>query len=57
MGLALDEPDTNEKAVPVNGLDVLIADELRQFTEESVVDFISSPHGAMFTVESGYSNC
>ena len=55
--MALDEPETNEKAVPVNGLEVLIDEDVRSFTEGKVVDYISSPYGETFTVENPYEPC
>jgi Fe-S cluster assembly iron-binding protein IscA len=57
LGLALDEPQANEKSVNVNGLDVLIDDNIKGFAQDSVVDFISSPYGEMFTVENGLGEC
>lgn len=57
MGLALDEPETNEKPVPVNGLDVLISEEIKAIAERTVVDYIKSPMGEMFDIDTGLSGC
>ncbi len=55
--MALDEPEINEKPFTVNGLEVLISDNLKGFMEGTVVDFISSPYGDMFTVENDLTGC
>ncbi len=57
MGLALDEPEKDETAVPVNGIELLVDKDIRSFTEGTVVDFLSSPYGEMFTVENGLAGC
>ena len=59
MGLALDEPTENEQTIPVNGVDVLIADEVKPFASGNVVDYIESSEGKGFIVrsESGQSCC
>ena len=43
----------------VNGVDVLIADEVKPFASGNVVDYIESPEGNGFIVrsESGESCC
>jgi Fe-S cluster assembly iron-binding protein IscA len=50
MGMALDEPGENEKAVQVNGIDVLIADFIRPFADGLTIDYITHPDGGGFTM-------
>ena len=56
--MALDEPEENEKPVQINGLDVLIADFVRPFTDGNILDYVKNPNGEGFIIapESG-SNC
>jgi len=56
--LALDEPGGNEVPVQINGLDVLIADNVKEFTAGNTVDYIKSAQGEGFTInKSGGSGC
>jgi hypothetical protein len=57
LGLALDEPETNEKPVSVNGIDILVEEQLKGFADITFVDFISSPYGETFTVDTGLGEC
>ena len=57
MGLALDEPEANEKTMTVNGIEVLVEKGLQGFAEGTFVDFISSPYGETFTVDTGLGDC
>jgi hypothetical protein len=50
LGMALDEPQTNEAAVRVDGIDFLISAEARDLAESSLIDYESSPHGGCFTI-------
>lgn len=57
MGLALDEPDKGEVPTRVNGLDVLVSDEVKDFAGASRVDYVNSPYGEIFTVDTGRAGC
>ena len=59
MGLALDEPKENEDTINVNGIDVLIADEVKFTASANKIDYIESPLGEGFiiTPKSGQSCC
>ena len=50
LGLALGEPETNESAVPVNGIDVIIPEEVKHLAETSTIDYYKGPRGEGFTV-------
>ena len=55
--MALDEPSVNEAPIQVNGLDVLISDKDKRFTDRSLLDYIKSPEGEGFTISTGNSSC
>lgn len=55
--MALDEPSGNEVPIKVNGLDVLIAEKVKGFTDSSTVDYITSPGGEGFTIRNGSADC
>ena len=57
MGMALDEPEQGEETVKINGIDVLIADMVRPFTEGNTLDYVRNPDGEGFVLapEGGYS--
>ena len=58
MGLALDEPNENEETTQVNGIDVLIADAVKAFTDGNTIDYVSLPDGEGFTITSaGHTSC
>jgi len=58
MGLALDEPQADEKSIQVDGLDLLITDEIKRYADMSTVDYISNEYGEGFTVKiAGYTEC
>jgi hypothetical protein len=52
--MALDEPGENEETIQVNGLDVLIADEVRPSADLNKVDYITSPDGEGFIIVPNY---
>jgi Fe-S cluster assembly iron-binding protein IscA len=56
LGMALDEPAEKEKPVKVNGLDVLIDDFARGFTDETIIDYVDEPSGRGFIIK-GASAC
>ena len=51
MGMALDEPQVDEKTVPVNGLDVLISDDVRPWADSNRIDYVRTPDGEGFIIE------
>ncbi len=55
--MALDEPEQGEQPVEINGIDVLIADMVRPFTEGNTLDYVRNPDGEGFVLapEGGYS--
>ena len=54
MGLALDEPKENENTVNVNGIDVLIAEEVKPTASSNKIDYVKSPEGEGFIIEPKY---
>ena len=48
--MALDELKKNEAPVQVNGIDVLIEEELKPHTDGYTLDFIKSTNGDHFTL-------
>lgn len=57
MGLALDGPDSDEKPIQVNGLDVLMSDKVKGLANGSLVDYVTEPHGEGFIISKGNSAC
>ena len=58
MGLALDELKENENTIQVNGIDVLISDAIKPFADANTIDYVSSPYGEGFVMESaGQTYC
>ena len=57
MGMALDEPEQDEQPVSINGVDVLIAEMVKPFTEGNTLDYVKYPDGEGFVLgpEGGYS--
>jgi hypothetical protein len=48
--MTLDEPQTNEIATKVDGIDVLMSDEARNLAGTSTLDYEISPYGEGFTM-------
>jgi Fe-S cluster assembly iron-binding protein IscA len=58
LGLALDELKENEETIHVNGIDVLISDMVRPYTDGNKVDYIQSIDGEGFIVgKPGQTGC
>ena len=59
MGLALDEPNENEDTIHVNGIDVLISDDVKPAASANKIDYMKSPQGEGFIIvpKSGQSCC
>ena len=57
--MALDEPEESEQPVQINGLDVLITDAVKPFTDGSTLDYVKHPDGEGFMIipESGENCC
>ncbi len=50
MGMALDEPGTNEVITKLDGIDVLISEDARNMAEKSTIDYETGPYGEGFTI-------
>ena len=48
LGLALDEPQENEEAINVNGIDVLIGAPVKPFADDKIIDYIEADYGKGF---------
>jgi Fe-S cluster assembly iron-binding protein IscA len=57
LGLVLDEPRENEVPTQVNGLDILISEEVRGVADKSLVDYTNTPYGDRFTISGGTAGC
>ena len=57
MGMALDEPETNEQPVHVNGIDVLIEDVARPFTDGRTIDYINEKYAEGFVINGNGEGC
>ena len=57
MGMALDEPEENEKPVEVNGIGVLIADFARPFMDGITIDYTKNPDGEGFIIKGSGDSC
>ncbi len=58
MGLALDEPQASENITKVDGVDLLIGDEVKNYADLSTIDYITGPYGEGFSVAiEGASDC
>ena len=55
--MALDEPNANEVATLVNGIDVLISDEVKGLAERSTIDYITEPYQQGFTIGLARNTC
>ncbi|MFC1861402.1 hypothetical protein ACFLYL_03930 [Chloroflexota bacterium] len=48
--MALDEPNKNEAATHINGIDILISDEVKALADKGTIDYMNSPDGEGFTI-------
>ena len=55
--MALDEPESDETPMEINGIDVLISEPVRPFTEGNTLDYVKHPDGEGFLLapDDGYS--
>ncbi len=54
--MVLDEPQENESAKNVNGIDVLVSPEVEGYADGSVIDYRNSWYGKGFVVR-GTGSC
>ena len=52
MGLALDEPEGNEEATKINGIDVLFSGAARELASDTLLDYVKGERGEGFTLGS-----
>jgi Fe-S cluster assembly iron-binding protein IscA len=57
MGLALDEPEKDEKPVRINGIDVLIEDLVRPFVDFATVDYVKDQYQEGFLIKTDGDCC
>ena len=61
IGLALDELKENEETTQVNGIEVLISDEVKPYSDGKTIDYIQSAQGEVFVIgkagETGCTGC
>jgi len=58
LGLALDELKENEKTTQVNGIDLLISDEAKPYSDGNTIDYIQSTDGEGFVIDKpGQTGC
>lgn len=57
--MALDEPGEDEQSIPVNGLDLLISDEVKPYVSGNVLDWAKGfmREGFVIRPEQGGSCC
>ena len=58
LGLALDELKENEETIQVNGIDLLISDEVKSYSDGNKIDYIQSMDGEGFVIgKPGQTGC
>ena len=58
LGLALDELKENEETTQVNGIDLLISDEAKPYSDGNTIDYIQSTDGEGFVIDKpGQTGC
>jgi|ETNmetMinimDraft_13_1059891.scaffolds.fasta_scaffold365911_1 Fe-S cluster assembly iron-binding protein IscA len=50
MGMALDEPQENEKPVQINGVGVLISKDDMPYVDGTIVDYVTQSYSGGFTI-------
>ena len=53
MGLALDEPNDTEESVTINGLEILMNDQVAPYTAQQTVDYVDTRQGKGFLIRRG----
>jgi Fe-S cluster assembly iron-binding protein IscA len=57
LGVALDEPQKDEKPVDIDGVKLLISDVIRPFVDGAKIDYGRSMFSKGFTVSTTGSTC
>ena len=58
LGLALDELKENEETTQVNGIDLLISDKVKLYSDGNTIDYIQSTDGEGFVIDNpGHTGC
>ena len=58
MRLALDELKDNKEITQINGIDVLMSEMVKPYSEGNTVDYIQTPEGAGFVINNpGQTGC
>ncbi len=50
MGMALDEPEKDEKPVQVDGVDMLVADYARYYADCATIDYVKNGYQEGFII-------
>ena len=57
IGMALDEPQENEKPVQVNDVGLLITDTVEPWVDEMTIDYARDPYQEGFTITGPEETC
>lgn len=57
MGLVLDESNDEKATVTINGIELLIAENVLPYTEDNQIDYITNAHGQGFSIAPAMGNC
>ncbi len=56
--MALDEPQDDETITSINGIDVIISEEIQRYAERTTIDYVSGPYRKGFIIGvSGHAGC
>ena len=55
--MALDEPKENEEMTQINGIDLLISNEVKPFADRNKIDYLSSGFGEGFIISPVDQTC
>jgi len=56
--MALDEPKDDETTTDINGIDVIISEEVKRYAEKTTVDYVTGPYRQGFIIGvSGSAGC
>ncbi len=53
MGMTLDEPQADETITSINGIDVIISEEIKRYVERTTIDYVSGPYREGFIISVG----
>jgi Fe-S cluster assembly iron-binding protein IscA len=51
--MTLDEPKEDETTTTINGIDVIIAEEVKRYAEKTTVDYVTGPYRQGFIIGVG----